>query len=210
MVLGGSPPPIRISHTGAVNRLLATLALAVFLGALILIALKSTDSDGGGSAATTDPTRTATRTRPTTTAPKQPVRLKLAAVGAFDPPPGDGRENDADIPKTVDGDPATFWSTEHYTNGFFKKGVGFVLDAGRRRTFDRVLVGTDGTGASVEIRIGNNPNGPFRVVSANRALSGTTAFAVKKGATGRYVLVWVTTIPPATGEAHITEVRAFG
>ncbi len=33
-------------------------------------------------------------------------------------------------------------------------------------------------------------------------------FPLAAGAAGRYLVVWVTAIPSATGEAHITEVRA--
>ena len=51
--------------------------------------------------------------------------------------------------------------------------------------------------------------GPYRVVSADRPLAGTTAFPLKRGATGRYVLVWLTALPSATGEGRINEVRAL-
>lgn len=193
------------------NRLLAAGALAAFIAALIVIALASLGSGGGGSQAvtTTATTRPVARTRPTTTAPKPPLRIKLVAVGPYDPPPGDGTENDSQVSSAVDGDRATFWSTEHYTNGFFKSGVGIVLDAGRRRRIARVLVSTDETGSRAEIQLADSPTGPYRVASADRALTGTTSFALKRGASGRYVLVWLTALPSATDEGHVTEVRAF-
>jgi len=193
------------------NRLLAAGGLAAFIAALVVIALASLGSGGGRSQAVTTAatTRAVVRTRPTTTAPKPPPRIKLVAVGPYDPPPGDGTENDSQVPSAVDGDRATFWSTEHYTNGFFKPGVGIVLDAGRRRRIARVLVSTNETGSRAEIQLADSPTGPYRVVSADRALTGTTAFALKRGASGRYVLVWLTAVPPATGEGHVTEVRAF-
>lgn len=194
------------------NRLLAGGALAIFIAAIAVIALSSVGSNSSEKRATTTAatTKPATRPQPPEPAPK-PARIKLVAVGPYDPPPGDGTENDAEVANAVDGNASTFWSTEHYTHGFFKPGVGIVLDAGTKRPIARVLVGTDDAGARAEIQLADQPTGPYRVVSAGKALQpGTTAFPLKRGASGRYVLVWVTTVPTATGEAHITEVRALG
>jgi hypothetical protein len=199
-------------NTEEVNRFLAAAALAVFIAALVAIALGSHSSGGGNDAATTGSTtiRRAT-TRQTTTAPPPRDRaIPLQAVGAYDPE-GDQHENDDLAPLAVDGDPATFWKTEHYTHGFFKKGVGLVLDARKPRTISKVVVTTDATGGTrAQIRIGRNPNGPFRAVSPDRQLSGSTVFTLTKGSAGRYVVVWFTALPPAVGEGHVNEVRAFG
>ena len=192
------------------NRLLAAGALAVFIAAMAVIAISSIDSGGSSTPATTAtlPARTTSRPAPPKPPPK-PARIKLVAVGPYDPPPGDGTENDTQVANAVDGNAATFWSTEHYTHGFFKPGVGIVLDAGRRRHIARVLVGTDDVGSRAEIQLADQPTGPYRAASADRPLRGTTAFPLKAGASGRYILVWVTAVPSATGEAHITEVRAL-
>lgn len=194
------------------NRLLAGGALAIFIAAMAVIALSSVGSKSRETRATTAAatTKPARRPQPPKPAPK-PARIKLVAVGPYDPPPGDGTENDAEVANAVDGKASTFWSTEHYTHGFFKPGVGIVLDAGKKRPIGRVLVGTDDVGSRAEIQFGDQPTGPYRVVSADKSLQpGTTAFPLKRGASGRYVLVWVTAVPTATGEAHITEVRALG
>lgn len=193
------------------SRVIAAGALAVFITALVVIAISSATSGGGGGTATTI-RRTTTRqaTAPTTPpAPPKARAVELTAVGAYDPE-GDGHENDDLAPLAVDGDPATFWKTEHYTHGFFKKGVGLVLDAGAPRKLSLVTVSTDASGSRAQIRLGANPNGPFRAVSPERSLNGTTAFKLARGSSGRYVVVWVTALPPATGEAHVTEVRARG
>jgi eukaryotic-like serine/threonine-protein kinase len=194
-----------------VNRLLAGGALAIFIAAMAVIALSSVGSKGSErrttTAATTKPTSRPQQPKP---APK-PARIKLVGVGPYDPPPGDGTENDAEVANAVDGNASTFWSTEHYTHGFFKPGVGIVLDAGKKRPIARIVVGTDDVGSRAEIQFGDQPTGPYRVVSADKALQpGSTAFPLKRGASARYVLVWVTAVPTATGEAHITEVRGLG
>jgi hypothetical protein len=194
----------------AMNRLLAAAALTAFLVAILVIVVASkTGGSGSSSTTTTSRQNLTTTTLPTTTsaAPRKPAAVKLSAVGAYDPL-GDKHENDDLAPLAVDGNPATFWKTEHYRNGFSKKGVGLLLDAGRSRAFSTVRVGTDGAGSSALIELGDNPVGPFRPASAARRLSGTTSFTLKKGSAGRYVLVWITSVPAALGETHITEVTA--
>jgi hypothetical protein len=192
-----------------VNRLVAAGALAVFLVAMLVIVIASATSGGGSSSPRTTAAAT-TAVQPTTTAPPPPPRrvaVKLTGTGAYDPE-GDGHENDDLAPLAVDGDPTTFWKTEHYTKRFFKKGVGLVLDAGRSLGLSRVVVETDSRGSSAQIQLGNNPAGPFHAVSADRPLTGTTTYTLTNDAAGRYIVVWITALPQALGEAHITEVRA--
>jgi hypothetical protein len=193
-----------------VNRLLAGGALAVFIAAMAVIALSSVGSKSSRTQSTTTVATTKPVSRPEAPkTPPTPARIKLVAVGPYDPD-GDGTENDAEVKNAVDGNASTFWSTEHYTHGFFKPGVGIVLDAGKKRRIARVLVGTDTAGSRAEIQLADQPTGPYRVVSADRSLQpGTTGFALKRGSSGRYVLVWLTALPTATGEGHITEVRAI-
>src|SRR5262245_11161564 len=133
------------------NRLVAAGALVAFFVALLVIVTRSGDGSGKSnrSTTTTRTTRTTT-TRPTTTkkAPVSP-RIRLSAVGAYDPE-GDGHENDDLAPLAVDGDRTTFWKTERY-HSFGKTGVGLVLDARRARPIARVIVSTDTAGSSAEI-----------------------------------------------------------
>jgi len=193
--------------------MLAAVALAAFVAAMVVIAVASTGSNK--TTVTAAPTTTvpaAITTRPvevTTVRRRRAIPLHLDPTGVYDPPPGDGRENDSQVPNAVDGDPATSWSTEHYTQGFTKDGVGIVLDVGTRRLIDRVLVGTDVAGSRAEIRLGDAPTGPFRLASENQLLDGTTTFGLNDGATGRYLVVWFTRLSPTIGEAHVTEVRGF-
>ena len=191
------------------KRLLAAAALAAFFVALLVIVLSSSGGNDKTETTVATPTTRAATTEATTTtsAPTSP-RVKLSAVGAYDPE-GDRHENDDLAPLAVDGDATTFWKTEHY-HSFGKTGVGLVLDAGKPRPLARVLVSTDSAGPAAEIEVGSNPNGPFHLVTSVRPLNGTTGFKLAAGTKARYVVVWVTSLPTAAGEAHITEVRAFG
>jgi hypothetical protein len=179
---------------------------------MLAIAIASATSGGGSGSSSraklTTPTTRQKPSRPARTVPRPvPRPLKLTAVGAYDPE-GDRRENDELARLAVDGNPSTFWKTEHYLHGFNKTGVGLVLDAGRRQKLSKMVVVTDRPGASARIELGDDPAGTFDPASIERTLNGRTAFPLANGAAGRYVVVWVTGVPEPAGEAHITEVRA--
>ena len=59
------------------------------------------------------------------------VPTHLKAVDAYDPPPGDGSEQNAELPYATDGQLDTAWSTESYRTpnfGGLKQGVGIIVD----------------------------------------------------------------------------------
>lgn len=136
--------------------------------------------------------------------------VTLAGLTGYDPQ-GTGGEHDGDAPKATDGNPSTFWQTEHYNSpafGGLKKGVGLVVDAGRAAKLTRLTVTTDMPGFSAEILSGNSPSGPFATDSPGKTVNGTTTFALN-GATGRYYVLWITLLPPGA-VAHVNEIRATG
>ena len=185
------------------RRLLAAAALAAFLvslGAAIAFGL----GDDQSAAVPTVPTaRSTTPARERPSRPKPAPFVELTAVGAFDPE-GDGRERDEEALFAVDRRADTVWRTEHYSS-FFKSGVGLVLDMGRRARVERVLVDSPSPGSAAAIKLGDSPQGPYRVVSAKKALGRRTSFAVPRRA-GRYVLVWIVEMPPDSA-TEISEVR---
>jgi hypothetical protein len=188
-------------------RLLAAGALAVLLLALGWAVANGLDEDDAASQA--PPTReTVATTRPKPAKPPAARArfVKLTAAGAFDPE-GDGHERDEEASLAVDGNRSTFWRTERYSR-FFKTGVGLVLDAGRAVRVRQVVVDSGTPGVRAEIRIGSSPTGPFTRVSPAKTLTARTTFPVA-GRTGRYVVVWVTGLPPeSAGEVAEVRVRA--
>src|SRR5689334_11925319 len=76
--------------------------------------------------------------KPTTT-------IRLAGIGAYDPY-GDRSEHDSSASQATDGNPSTYWYTEHYQGGLNKPGVGLVLDAGQRRKVTQLTVSTNTVG----------------------------------------------------------------
>jgi hypothetical protein len=189
-------------------RLLAAGALAVLLLALGWAVANGLDEDDAASQAppTRETVATTTRPKPAKPPAARSRFVKLTAAGAFDPE-GDGHERDEEAPLAVDGNRSTFWRTERYSR-FFKTGVGLVLDAGRAVRVRQVVVDSATPGVRAEIRIGSSRTGPFTRVSPAKTLTARTTFPVA-GRTGRYVVVWVTALPPeSAGEVAEVRVRA--
>ena len=189
-------------------RLLAAGALAVLLLALGWAVANGLDEDDAASQAppTRETVATTTRPKPAKPPAARSRFVKLTAAGAFDPE-GDGHERDEEASLAVDGDRSTFWRTERYSR-FFKTGVGLVLDAGRAVRVRQVVVDSGTPGVRAEIRIGSSRTGPFTRVSPAKTLTARTTFPVA-GRTGRYVVVWVTALPPeSAGEVAEVRVRA--
>jgi hypothetical protein len=187
------------------TRSIAAAALALLLVALGYAVASGLDEDDTSPPARTAPA-TAPRQQPKPPAPRRPAArlVPLTAAGAFDPE-GDGHERDEEAPLAVDGKRDTFWRTERYAR-FFKSGVGLVLDARRPVRLVQVVVHSPTPGVRAEIRLGGSPTGPFTKVSAAKTLSARTSFPVARR-TGRYVVIWITSLPPASA-GEISEVRA--
>jgi hypothetical protein len=135
--------------------------------------------------------------------------VRLTGVGAWDPQGGDG-EHDVDAPNAADGNPATYWGTEHYQS-FDKPGVGVVLEAPSAVRLKSVTVTTDTPGFTAEIQSGSNARGPFgTVVSASRVVGARTPFPIQGSKTAKFYLVWITQLPPGSDTAHVNEVSATG
>ena len=152
-------------------------------------------------------------TSPTLTTPAEPTASPLADVvaGAFDPLGTDGGfENDEDVALAVDGDPGTTWSTSTYADQLgpalpaLKSGVGIYLDLGVVR--EVAAVDLDLVGAPTEVQLFVSDQAP-EGAPTGRPLAADTATAADltlepespdgagAAVTGRYVLVWFTSLP---------------
>jgi hypothetical protein len=135
--------------------------------------------------------------------------IKLSGVAAYDPF-GDQREHDDAVRLATDGDPATFWTTEHYSDFTqTKDGVGIVLDAGGAQKLSKLVVASGTPGFTAEIKSGSSSTGPFTsIVSGSQTVGGRTTFDVT-GGVARYYVVWITDLG-ASDHAEISEVTALG
>jgi serine/threonine protein kinase len=156
--------------------------------------------------ATPAPSRSHSSTPTTATA----IPLRPVSASVFNPPPGTSDDDDpADAQNAIDGSTSTFWHTSYYLSHLFgnlKKGTGLVLDMGRPVRLSQVVVQFGSTCCThVEIGLGNSNTataetlGTFTAVKSSTTAQGSTTFDVTSQATGRYVLIWITDLPPLAG-----------
>ena len=138
----------------------------------------------------------------------------------FDPQGDDLEENPELAPLAVDGDPATAWRTMTYTQQLgpagLKTGVGLILDLGAARRGRRGHLTLVGEPTAVSVYVTDR---------APRGVRGLTPAADRDGrrhrrsrspstrpATGRYVTVWLTSLPAVEGgfRGEVAEVAVLG
>jgi hypothetical protein len=169
-------------------------------------------------------------TTPSLTTPAEPTASPLSDVvaDAFDPlGTDDGSENDDAVPLAVDGDAKTAWTTSTYRDQLgttlpaLKSGVGLYVDLGVVREVASVDLDLVGSPTEVQLYVTDHepdaaPTGrPLAAdTSANAEVTLEPVSPQGAGAavTGRYVLVWFTSLPvvPDGFRAGLAEVVVRG
>jgi len=118
-----------------------------------------------------------------------------------------GNENSRSAPAVLGSSPAAYWSTQYYDTAEFgnlKKGSGLILTMpGKIRLSSIQVEFGQEPGADVQIMVGNSdvrsPSalGSMTTVAQASDVSGTHTFTTRSTATGRYVLIWFTKLPPS-------------
>jgi eukaryotic-like serine/threonine-protein kinase len=138
---------------------------------------------------------------PPTAVTEPPPELAVVGASAFDPPPGDGREHDRDLPNLLDGDPATTWRTERYNDrvlagGAFKPGVGVVLRLDGQHAVRELVVDSPTNDWSAEVYVGDGTatdiGGWGEPVAAATGIGAGQHLFPLDGAEGSAVLLWIT------------------
>jgi serine/threonine protein kinase len=134
--------------------------------------------------------------------------LTPASVSTFNiygKPPGN-TENQTTAPAAIDNSLSTAWSTSYYFNhpnlGGLKPGTGLLIDMGKQVRLSQVdvLFASQGS-TTASIYLGNNAAmsenalSDFTLVSPSATATGDHKFPVSSQATGRYVLIWLTSLP---------------
>jgi helix-turn-helix protein len=215
----------RVNWTAVLG--LALVAVAGFGGYLLVSggghtspATSAATAHRAGRSAHPTPSPRPTASRATrSAAPSAPVQaLSPVNIAAFGPGgPGQG-DNPGLAPAALDGNAAAPWHSDWYTTPHFgnlQPGTGLLLDMGHPVTVTaaQIALGT-GAGASVELRVGATPALADLPPAAHRAgAAGTVRLRLPAPASGRYVLVWFTTLPqdPAgTFQASIYRIKVQG
>ena len=147
--------------------------------------------------------------------------LTPTGVASFDPEgSGTPGENDGQLPLAVDGNAATGWSTESYSDRHFgnlKHGVGISLTVSQAERLARLSVTSPTQGWSAEVFVSDADALPTTLsawgspVSHHDGIDGNVTFDLH-GHTGRHVLVWITDLgsapPPVRTEIDELQLRS--
>jgi serine/threonine protein kinase len=186
------------------HRGLATFVVLLVLAAAAAGAYVLRGHGGGGAGGGNTPSQ-----QPTS--PSSAVQVLVPqTAGGFDPlssATDDPRnENSYQAHFAIDTDLGTAWESQWYASPRFggtKAGTGLILDMGKPVKLASVAVTFgDIPGADVRIEVGNsNIRSPgtlqtFTTVARGFNLSGAHTFGVQGTATGRYLLIWFTKLPP--------------
>jgi hypothetical protein len=142
------------------------------------------------------------------------------------------------VAAAIDNNPSTSWQTQFYIGnavfGGLKPGAGLLLNMGKSVRLSSVTV-TFGPipGADVQIRIGTPPEqvplpepsagneGPAQkaadqtfanqltTVASQTDVSGTVTFPVSSTASGQYVMIWFTKLPPMASNPNRYQAEIF-
>jgi hypothetical protein len=184
--------------------------IAAAAGALVVVAAVAAValSPGGRARHQVSGHHRAKKTVPTSFGTLVPVK----ATG-FDPltsPKHDkGNENTQYAPYAIDSNMRSAWDSQWYATAEFgglKAGAGLLLDMGKPVTFRSVAV-TFGSipGADVSLLVGNSATRSaanlqsMTTVATQNDVGGLVTFRISSGATGRFLVIWFTKLPPKRG-----------
>ncbi len=198
-------------------KLAAALGVFAILVMAVIFAFNLGRDSGGGGAPEADESPSSGESQ-SATGP-----LSITAVSDLDPPPsGNGEENGELAPLAIDGDPSTAWQTmTYYGNpkfGLLKDGVGLVLDLGGEKAVSDVQVTLQGGATGLEILAAPSGSGKpadvdsLQKVAASNGAQGRTDLPLNKSVTTRYLVVWLTSLPPGSGgfKGYVSEIVVKG
>ena len=143
--------------------------------------------------------------------------LPLSAATPFDPPPGDGIEDNQDAFKAIDNNPDTYWHTETYDVGAdiqrMKPGVGLTLTLDSPQRVSKVTVLSPSVGWSASIFATASTPGSVLgdwgrpLKSHSNIAAGTTTFDLG-GVQAHSILLWITRLDSG-GSVRIAEVKVY-
>ena len=182
---------------------LVAVALAVIGAALSL------HQGGGPSLGSTTPT-------PGTSTPLTSATvLKPVSASGFDPlvtfKADPSNEESLYAKFAIDNNPRTAWTSQWYATpefGGLKEGSGMLINMGKTVRYSSVTITFDSQpGADVKLLTGNSSARSkqnllsMKQLAAKKNVVGTVTFTITSPATGQYLAIWFTRLPPQPGAA---------
>jgi hypothetical protein len=150
--------------------------------------------------ATAGPTASGGDASPSPAAGPAQRSLTVTAIAAFGPEGMSDGDHPGIASRAID-DGAQPWYSSWYLSpefGSLQAGTGLLLDMGRSVTVSSVQLVLGGQlGAAVQVRVGDTAALPdLPIVAAATDVGGTVRLPTAVRASGRYVLIWFTALPP--------------
>lgn len=220
----GTAPPIveedeEPGHEAVPGRSWMRVAILLALALVVLVATIyafNRGRDGTPFVGGDDPTGS-----PTASVPTEPQVVEVVEARDFDPLGDPPEENPEDAGNVVDGNPETTWRTSTYRQDLgpegLKEGVGLMLDLGQERELREVTVTLVGSPTELQVLVATGDQAPgaadqLERVAEQRANGTTVTLATEEPVAARWVVVWLTALPPADdgyrGEVAEVVVRA--
>jgi hypothetical protein len=211
------PGPERRGTSRALITVVVVILLILIAAVVWAVGLRKTTNNTAGGGGTTH-----SKTGHSVTA--QAAVLKPAGVTTFNPlgnPPGN--TEDPQTENNAIEDNGSPWATSDYfgspTFAGLKTGTGLLIDMGKSVKLSQVMVQFGPGITKAEIYLGNS--GPslatsstalssFKQVSGPASATGSHTFDVNSNATGRYVLIWLTSLPVAKNPSATIVAQAHG
>lgn len=201
---GGRKPPSE--HSPAAKAIVSVVVALVL--AAVAVAVWSFTRHTNNSAV---PTPSQSRSSSASSSSAAAVALKPVSASVYNPLGDPGDDDPGDAQNVIDGNASTGWHTSYYFTHLFgnlKKGTGLILDMGRPVRLSQVTI-QFGTSCCtrVQIELGNSSSGSkadpppgFTPVQTSATAVNSTTFNVTSKATGRYLLIWITGLPPLASQ----------
>ena len=183
-------------------RLAAVVAACMLLLVAVVVAF---NLGQGRSALEFDDEPTSDDATPSASATASQAQVVTGTTASDLDPQGEPPEENPDlVGNVVDGDPATTWRTSTYSQQFgpggLKTGVGVIVDLGEVRDVRSVEVTL--VGQPTDVRLYLTDDLPTGVAGLQPVASETvdgTSLTAEVGASGQYVVVWLTALPAVDG-----------
>jgi hypothetical protein len=153
--------------------------------------------------------------------PHRSTPAPVVATTVLTPAGATAHDNPGKASLAIDSNPATAWFTDYYIGnpvfGGLYKGSGFVLDMGKADKISQVQVRfSSNVGADVQLKVVNSATPPGTLSGASLPtaaqatdIGGTYTFALKHPETGRYIMIWITKLPPKPGSSNEYQIEIY-
>jgi eukaryotic-like serine/threonine-protein kinase len=143
------------------------------------------------------------------------IGLRSDAAHDYDPL-GDGAEHPEDTAFAIDNNPETYWRTETYADGTLgKPGVGLYVDAAPGAVVRQLRIRTSTPGFSAAVYVASAalpqtlPDSGWRQVATVPGVAARQQVSLDAAGRSRYVLLWITKLPPGGDRVEISELALY-